>query len=101
MPSYKQATRNMCKSCIYDKTEPGTWVEQTTMCTATSCPLWTVRPRINPKAKKAPKKVLKLMRGSKVDPSVIEKCLREIKPQKVTFIGTQNRNQACNRDSSD
>lgn len=34
-----------CKECIYDPISGrGTWRQQVEACTATSCPLWDVRP---------------------------------------------------------
>jgi len=36
--------RMMCKECVYDDTEPGTWVKQVAKCTVESCPLFTIRP---------------------------------------------------------
>lgn len=44
MASLKAAINNMCKQCIYDKAEPGTWREQAENCKATSCALYEVRP---------------------------------------------------------
>lgn len=41
----KQAIHMMCKECIYDPTEPGTYVKQAEMCEITSCPLYPFRPR--------------------------------------------------------
>lgn len=37
----------MCKDCTYDKYEPGTWLQQVTLCKAVSCPLHEVRPNTN------------------------------------------------------
>lgn len=49
-PSYKQAVEDKCKECIYDPFNGvGTWREQTESCTATSCPLYVVRPVSKPK----------------------------------------------------
>ena len=44
MASAKKCIANMCKECIYDHTEPGSWRAQTEACTITSCPLYPVRP---------------------------------------------------------
>jgi hypothetical protein len=44
MPFYKQAVEAMCKSCIYDALEPGTWREQVQDCLCTDCPLYELRP---------------------------------------------------------
>lgn len=44
MASLKQAINNMCKTCIYDKAEPGTWREQVENCSVTKCELYEVRP---------------------------------------------------------
>ena len=43
-PSRKQAINAMCKDCIYDPTNGGTWLEQVTACTSTECPLYQLRP---------------------------------------------------------
>lgn len=45
MASLKAAVNLMCKQCIYDKAEPGTWREQAENCQAKTCALWEVRPR--------------------------------------------------------
>jgi hypothetical protein len=44
--SRKKAVEAMCKMCIYDPREPGTWLQQVTECTAgeDGCPLFVVRP---------------------------------------------------------
>ena len=44
-PSRKTAIDGMCKHCIYDPFSGlGTWRQQVESCTATGCPLWSVRP---------------------------------------------------------
>ncbi len=44
-PSRKAAIDAMCKHCIYDPFSGlGTWRQQVEFCTATGCPLWSVRP---------------------------------------------------------
>lgn len=45
MAQYKKAIEMKCAECIYDP-QPGngTWREQVEACTATSCPLYGVRP---------------------------------------------------------
>lgn len=35
-----------CVECIYDPCSEGTWRKQVTDCTAPSCPLFTVRPKV-------------------------------------------------------
>lgn len=39
-----QATAAKCRDCTYDAANGGTWREQVTLCTVTSCPLWCFRP---------------------------------------------------------
>ena len=34
-----------CKDCIYDKSEPGTWLQQVTLCPVKTCHLHDVRPK--------------------------------------------------------
>ena len=45
MANFKACIANYCKSCIYDKSEPGTWREQVEACGASSCELYSVRPK--------------------------------------------------------
>ena len=87
MVSYKNATRDMCKSCIYDPNESGNWVEQVTMCLATDCPLLHCRPQIMGSAQKQRVKLLRLMQVSKVDPEVIEQCLGQTNPENGASFG--------------
>lgn len=44
MASLKAAINAMCKQCIYDKAEPGTWRDQVENCQAVTCALYEVRP---------------------------------------------------------
>lgn len=44
MYSLRKRIDAMCKGCIYDPLAAGTWRQQTSLCRATSCPLWNVRP---------------------------------------------------------
>lgn len=44
MASLRGAINAKCRECIYDKGAPGTWRAQVAGCTATSCPLYVVRP---------------------------------------------------------
>ena len=44
MASLKKCIEAKCKDCTYDQSQPGTWREQTEMCTVRTCPLWVVRP---------------------------------------------------------
>ena len=41
---YKQAVYNMCKTCIYDPLQKGSWLQQVRNCTSSTCPLFGVRP---------------------------------------------------------
>ena len=43
--SFRNCINNHCKSCIYDDLAAGTWRQQVTLCSAKSCPLWSVRPK--------------------------------------------------------
>ena len=95
MASRKNAIRNMCKSCIYDSNESGNWVEQVTMCTATKCPLWRVRPQINRSDEKQRKKLLRWMEVSKVDPGIIELCLGEMKRENGTSFSNNGESGGC------
>lgn len=45
MASLRKAADAMCKECIYDKAEAGTWREQVENCNCTNCPLFEHRPR--------------------------------------------------------
>lgn len=42
--SLREAVDAKCRECIYDELEPGRWKQQVAACTATSCPLYPVRP---------------------------------------------------------
>lgn len=42
--SAKKCIAAMCKDCIYDPEEAGSWRSQVEACTFTSCPLYPVRP---------------------------------------------------------
>lgn len=95
MVSYKKATRAMCKSCIYDSNESGNWVEQVTMCLATDCPLWHCRPQIKRSGEKQPKKLLRLMEASKVDPDIIELCLGPTNPENSTSFSNNGKPGSC------
>ena len=44
MASLKFCVNEMCKQCIYDKAEPGTWREQVENCQVSACALYPVRP---------------------------------------------------------
>ena len=54
--SLRKCINDNCKNCIYDPVAAGTWRQQVTLCTVTSCAVYPVRP-----ATKAPipKSVLK------------------------------------------
>lgn len=43
-PSRRKAIDAHCKSCIYDTKQRGTWRQQVTLCSVTSCALYPVRP---------------------------------------------------------
>jgi len=42
--SLRKAINEKCKDCIFDPLAGGKWKQQVTLCTVTSCPLYTVRP---------------------------------------------------------
>jgi hypothetical protein len=42
--SKTKSLHEMCKSCIYDPLDKGTWREQVENCASQSCPLWQHRP---------------------------------------------------------
>lgn len=42
--SMRRAIDQMCKSCIYDDFQPGTWRAQTENCVSSTCPLFKFRP---------------------------------------------------------
>jgi hypothetical protein len=41
----RKAINDNCKDCLYDKLEPGTWLQQVTLCVVKSCALHNVRPK--------------------------------------------------------
>ena len=43
--SLRKAINENCKSCIYDNLAPGTWKQQVTLCSVTSCDLYEIRPK--------------------------------------------------------
>lgn len=47
--SYRKAIDEKCRSCVYDDLAAGTWRQQTTLCSVTSCALWPYRPRTKAK----------------------------------------------------
>lgn len=49
-PSLRKAINAMCKGCIYDPMDKGTWREQVQACTSEECPLWAHRPLPRPRA---------------------------------------------------
>lgn len=53
--SRKTAIDQFCKSCIYDKSQPGTWRQQVEACGAKTCPLYVYRPVSQPHPEKGPK----------------------------------------------
>lgn len=40
-----KAIEQMCKECIYDPCQQGTWRQQTEACVSAQCPLFKYRPR--------------------------------------------------------
>ena len=48
----QQAINAMCRGCIYDKHEAGTWRQQVEACTAPKCPLYPYRPVSKPETPK-------------------------------------------------
>lgn len=40
----RKAANEMCKNCVYDKAEKGTWREQVEACNCVTCPLYAHRP---------------------------------------------------------
>jgi hypothetical protein len=42
--SLRKAINAKCRDCIYDPAARGTWLAQVAACSASSCPLWPVRP---------------------------------------------------------
>ena len=42
--SLRSHINHMCKDCIYDKKEPGSWRKQVSECAVKTCPLFEVRP---------------------------------------------------------
>ena len=42
--SMRKCINDNCKNCIYDPGAAGTWRQQVTLCTVTSCALYPVRP---------------------------------------------------------
>ena len=43
-PSLRKCIDDNCKNCIYDPKSAGTWRQQVTLCSVTSCALYSVRP---------------------------------------------------------
>ena len=43
-PSIRKLVNLMCKSCVYDPSDPGTWRAQVQACTCDLCPLHAIRP---------------------------------------------------------
>lgn len=48
--SMRKAINDMCKDCIYDEYEPGTWRAQVEACPCTECPLYQYRPKTTKRA---------------------------------------------------
>ncbi len=43
-PSLRKHVNDFCKGCIYDCAAAGTWRQQVTLCSVTSCELYDARP---------------------------------------------------------
>ncbi len=43
-PSLRKHVNDFCKGCIYDCAAAGTWRQQVTLCSVTSCKLYDARP---------------------------------------------------------
>ncbi len=43
--SLRKAINEKCKDCIYDDLAAGSWLQQVTICSSKSCPLYEVRPK--------------------------------------------------------
>ena len=54
--SLRKCINDNCKSCIYDPKAAGTWRQQVTLCTVSSCDFFPVRPASNARI---PESVLK------------------------------------------
>ena len=42
--SLRKAINENCKNCIFDRKAAGTWLQQVTLCSVTSCSIYPVRP---------------------------------------------------------
>ena len=42
--SLRQAINDNCRTCIFDSAAAGTWRQQVTLCSVTSCHIYPVRP---------------------------------------------------------
>ncbi len=42
--SLRKCIDENCRNCIYDKQAAGTWLQQVTLCSVTSCSIYPVRP---------------------------------------------------------
>ncbi len=42
--SLRKRIDEMCRTCVYDPAERGTWRQQVTLCACTACSLYPVRP---------------------------------------------------------
>jgi hypothetical protein len=43
--SFRKAININCKDCGTDSLEPGTWLQQVTLCHIKTCPFYDVRPK--------------------------------------------------------
>ena len=77
-PSLRKCVSDNCKTCIYDPKAAGTWRQQVTLCSATDCALYSVRP-----ATKAPipESVLKYYRVTEAEIAICG----SIRPQDGRF----------------
>lgn len=42
-PGIRARVNAHCVSCIYDSLVEGSWRQQVSLCTVTSCPIWDIR----------------------------------------------------------
>jgi len=65
MTSLRKAIDEKCKDCTYDPLAPGTWRQQTSLCTVDLCALYELRPK---STRPIPESVLSY-RGAESGPS--------------------------------
>ena len=52
MASLRKSIDDMCKRCVYDPYDKGTWKQQVKACASSTCPLFPVRPGAGRKKRK-------------------------------------------------